>query len=231
MKIGGIQKLSLVDYPGKVAASIFTIGCNFRCGFCHNPKLVLPECYTETLDENDILDFLKSRTGKLDAAVISGGEPTLHQDLPDFIKKIKDMGYLVKLDSQGSNPDMLKKLLDAKLLDFIAMDIKAPLEKYSKIMSWEIDPKIIKKSIKLIKNSGLDYEFRTTVVKSQLSFEDFHAIGKAIRGAKRFALQHFKPNPEMVNTDKFKDETTYSDGEFEQIRQIMLKYVDTCVIH
>lgn len=231
MKIGGLQKLSLVDYPGKVAASVFTIGCNFRCGFCHNPELVLPEEYTDELSEKEVLDFLTTRIGKLDGVAISGGEPTLHKDLPDFITKIKKMGYAVKLDSQGSNPDMLEKLFDESLIDFIAMDVKGPLEKYSKIMSWEIDPEIIKRSINLIMNSGRGYEFRTTVVKSQLDINDFHKVGEMINGSRRYALQKFKPNVRMVDTKRFKNELTYSDEDFDKIKKIMEKYVETCIIH
>ena len=231
MKIGGLQKVSLVDYPGKVAASIFTIGCNFRCGFCHNPELVVPEQYTTPLNETEVFDFLKKRTGKLEAVVVSGGEPTLHKDLPDFIKKIKDLGYCVKLDSQGSNPDVLENLFNQDLIDFIAMDIKAPLDQYAKVMTWPIDPKIIKRSIRLIINSGIPHEFRTTVVKELFAPEDITAIGQAIQGADRYALQHFKPAAQMVNTEKYKDATTYSDEEFEAFRQSMLKYVKTCVIH
>lgn len=231
MKIGGLQKLSLVDYPGKVAASIFTIGCNFRCGFCHNPELVLPEKYTAELNTDEVLHFLESRVGKLDGVAISGGEPTLHKDLPDFIRKLKKMGYAIKLDSQGSNPDMLECLISQKLLDFIAMDVKGPLEKYSQIMSWPIEPKIIEKSIQIIMSSGLDYEFRTTVVKSQLEYSDFDNIGNMVKGAKRYALQKFRPNVEMVNTAEFKHAKTYSDEEFQKIKTIMEKYVDHCIVH
>lgn len=231
MKIGGLQKVSLVDYPGKVAASVFTIGCNFRCGFCHNPELVVPEQYATPLDEVEVLDFLKKRIGKLEAIVISGGEPTLHKDLPEFIKKVKAMGYLVKLDSQGSNPDVIENLFSQNLLDFIAMDIKAPLDQYAKVMTWPIDPAIIKRSIHLIINSGVPHEFRTTVVKELFAPDDIITIGEAIKGADRYALQHFKPAAQMVNTEKYKDATTYSDEEFEEFRKIMLKYVKTCVIH
>lgn len=231
MKIGGMQKLSLVDYPGKVAASIFTIGCNFRCGYCHNPELVVPDEYADPIIESEVLKFLKTRIGKLDGVAISGGEPTLQKDLPDFIKKVKKMGYLVKLDSNGSNPHILEQLISNSLVDYIAMDIKGPLEKYPLIMGWSIDPNVIKKSIRLIIDSGLPHEFRTTIVKSQLSVDDFEEVGKLVKGAKRYALQHFKASDHMVDTKKFKNETTYDDEDFEKMKSIMEKYVDECVIH
>lgn len=231
MKIGGLQKLSLVDYPGKVAASVFTIGCNFRCGYCHNPGLVVPERYAEEMDEGEVMAFLESRVGKLDAVVVSGGEPTLHRDLPEFMRRIKDMGYLIKLDSQGSNPDVLERLFAESLVDFVAMDVKGPLAKYEQIMGWAIDPERIKRSIRLIMRSKVGYEFRTTVVKSQLASEDFEEIGKLVKGAKRYALQRFRPNVEMVDTEGFRDAETYDEAEFEGFRQIMEKYVRECVVH
>lgn len=225
------MKLSLVDYPGQVAAAVFTIGCNFRCGYCHNPELVVPEQYTDELDEAEILKFLQSRVNKLDGVAISGGEPTLHKDLPEFIQKMKDMGLKIKLDSNGSNPDMLEKLFDRKLVDFVAMDVKGPLEKYKEIMSWEIDPAIMRRSVRLIIESGVKHEFRTTIVKSQLQPEDFHAVGKLVKGAERYALQHFRPNNCMVDTEKFKHESAYGEKDMERIRKIMLGYVKSCVIH
>jgi anaerobic ribonucleoside-triphosphate reductase activating protein len=231
MKIGGIIKTSLVDYPGKVACSIFTIGCNFRCGYCHNPELVVPDKYILALSSDDVLEYLKTRIGLLDGVAISGGEPTLHKDLPIFIKSIKDMGFLVKLDSNGSNPDMLEELLTDKLVDFIAMDVKGPLRKYEEIMGWQIDPKTIERSVGLIKNSGLPHEFRTTIVKSQLEVTDFVEIGELVKGAKQFALQHFKAIDEMVDTDGFRNEVSFSDEEFDQAQTIMSKYVERCIIH
>lgn len=230
MRIGGIQKSSLLDYPGHVCAAIFTIGCNFRCGYCHNPELVIPEKYADPISSQDVLDFLKSRVGLLDGVAISGGEPTLQKDLPEFIAACKDMGYLVKLDTNGSNPAVVAGLLKKKLIDYIAMDIKGPLEKYPSIMGWDIDTDLIKHSIELIKNSGLPHEFRTTIVKSQLSMEDFEKIGKLIQGAHQYALQHFLPS-ENLNNPAFANESTYSDSEFDQIQKIMQKHVKKCIIH
>lgn len=234
MKIGGIQKLSLVDYPGKTSAAIFTIGCNMRCGYCHNPELVLPERYTDAIPEDDILNFLKMRVGRLEGVVISGGEPTMHADLPEFFAKVKALGFFTKLDSNGTHPKMIQELLDRQLVDYIAMDIKGPLEKYQKIVAYPVDVDAVKKSIKIISTSGIDYEFRTTVVKSQISFnpdgeDDFDEIGKLVNGAPRFALQKFRAGRTL--NPRFEHEETYSDKEFKQIQKKMEKYVKVCVVH
>ncbi len=227
MRIGGLQKFSLIDYPGKISAIIFTIGCNFRCPFCHNPDLV-DETIENELDEEKFFEFLEKRKGSLDAVTITGGEPTMQDDLLPFIKKIKGMGFLVKLDSNGTNPQVLKKAIKEKLVDYIAMDIKSPLEKYGATVGRAVDLKKIKESIEIIKNSGLDYEFRTTVVKALLPKEDFPLIGKAIKGAKKYFLQKFVAT--RILNPQFIKKTTYSDEEFEEIRKTMLEYVKECNI-
>ncbi len=229
MKIGGIQKLSLVDYPGKTCAALFTIGCNMRCGYCHNPELVLPERYTDTIPTDDILQFLASRVGKLQGVVISGGEPTLHDDLPELIRHIRSLGFLVKLDTNGTNPEMLEQLLHDQLLDYVAMDIKGPPASYQTIAAYPIDMAAILGSIELIKHAGIDYEFRTTVVKSQISWDDFDTIGRFIQGSPRYALQKFMPGRTL--NPQFRHETTYSDDEFQQLQRKMERYVDICVVH
>ena len=229
MNIGGIQKVSLVDYPGKTAAALFTIGCNMRCGYCHNPELVLPERYIDSIPLADIMTFLRSRVGKLQRVVISGGEPTIHADLPDMIQEIKQLGFLIKLDTNGTNPDMLRQLYDASLLDFVAMDVKGPLEKYQEIAAYPIDIDAIATSIQLIQRSGVAYEFRTTVVKSQLTPSDVSAIGKLVQGSPRFALQKFRPGRTL--NPRFASEATYSDDEFAELKQTMEEYVGTCVVH
>ena len=194
MIFGGIQKLTLIDYPGKVAATVFTVGCNFLCPYCHNPELVDPKKIKEQqkISEREILDFLATRQGLLEAVCITGGEPTLSADLPEFIKKIKDMGFLVKLDSNGSNPAMLAKLLAEGLVDFIAMDIKAPLEKYKKIAGKRVSLENIQRSVELVQKAP-DYEFRTTVLPALLSPKDILSIGRWLQGAKKYYLQQFKP--------------------------------------
>jgi len=191
MKIAGFQKFSLIDYPGKISAIIFTQGCNFRCPFCHNPELVNPELFADTLDENSVLSFLKRRVAKLDGVVITGGEPLLQHDLVEFIERIKEIGYLIKLDTNGSYPEILKQLLAKNLIDYIAMDIKAPLEKYPNVVKTDAYTEKIMESVKIILNSNIDYEFRTTVVKDLLTEDDLICIAKLIRGAKRYVLQKF----------------------------------------
>jgi len=227
MKIGGLQKFSLIDYPDRICAIIFTQGCNFRCGYCHNPELVLPEKFLPSLDQSKILTFLQTRQGKLDAIVITGGEPTLHQDLPAFIKKIKKLGFLVKLDTNGTNPKMLEQLLDKKLLNYIAMDIKAPLEKYQKVVCRLVNVNQIKKSIRLIIKSQIDYEFRTTVVAGQLTKADLIKIGEVIQGAKNYVLQRFVPT--KANNPDFLQRKSYSKAWFQQAQKKLKNYVKVCI--
>lgn len=228
MLIGGFQKFSLIDYPDKICAIVFTQGCNFRCGYCHNPETVDPKKFSAPIPEEEFFSFLESRKGKLDAVSITGGEPTLQKDLIEFIEKIKGFGYLVKLDSNGSNPDVLREVIDSKIADYIAMDIKAPPERYSEVADAEIDAGKIKESVELIIGSGLDYEFRTTVVKNQLREKDFVGIGKMIEGAKLYILQKFVAS--KANDSDFLKKETYDDAEFERVRTLMENYVLKCEV-
>jgi len=196
VRFGGLQKFSLSDYPGKVAAVVFTRGCNFRCPYCHNPDLVRggdPE-NVDTLDEQQILSFLEQRRGRLQALVITGGEPTLHDDLPDFIARVKRIGYAVKLDTNGSRPEVLESLLQAHLIDFVAMDVKAPPDKYECLAGKRVDLPALRRSIDIAINSGVAHEFRTTAVKPMLCSEDIMCIGEMLRGAMRYTLQPFVPS-------------------------------------
>ena len=192
MRIGGFQKFSLIDYPNKISCIVFTQGCNFRCPWCHNPELVYPEFFTTSLKEEAIFDFLRRRKGKLEAVVITGGEPTIQPDLAEFIEKIKKMDYFVKLDTNGSSPHILKELIKSKLIDYIAMDIKAPPEKYSLLIGRDIDISLIFESIKIIENSSLEYEFRTTSVPSLLSEDDILRIKNMVNDEKRYRIQRFR---------------------------------------
>ena len=228
MLIGGFQKFSLIDYPGKLCAIIFTQGCNYRCPYCHNPELVKPELFEEPIPEEEIFSFLKSRKGKLEAVEITGGEPTLQKDLLEFVKKIKDMGFLMKLDSNGTHPEIIEEAIKLNLVDYLAMDIKAPLEKYEKVVRANTDIKKIEENIDLIMNSGLNYEFRTTVVKSLLSKEDIIEIGKIIKGAKNYYLQKFVPSKTL--DPSFAKAETYSDSEFKDFKKNLENYVDNCLI-
>jgi len=192
MKIGGFQRFSLIDYPNKISCIVFTQGCNFRCPYCYNPELVYPEFFTTPLKEEAIFDFLKRRKGRLEAVVITGGEPTIQPDLTEFIEKIKKMDYFVKLDTNGSNPHILKELIKSKLIDYIAMDIKAPPEKYSLLSGRDVDISLIFESMKIIENSSLEYEFRTTFVPSLLSEVDILRIKNMIKDKKRYRIQKFR---------------------------------------
>ncbi|MCX6766021.1 MAG: anaerobic ribonucleoside-triphosphate reductase activating protein [Candidatus Moranbacteria bacterium] len=193
MLIGGYQKLTLIDYPGKLAATVFTVGCNFRCPFCHNPELISNIKYQiSKIPEKEFFDFLKKRKGKLEGVCITGGEPTLQPDLIKFIKKIKRQGYLVKLDTNGSRPDVLKKIIDGKLVDFIAMDIKNYLGRYDETCGVKADKERVKLSVDLIKNSRIDYEFRTTAVPGLHKEKDFNDIAQWLAGAKTYYLQEYR---------------------------------------
>ena len=193
MRIGGLQKITLIDYPGKVAATVFFIGCNFRCRFCYNSDLVLPERIKKqkTISQKIFFNFLKARKNLLEGVCIGGGEPTIYKDLPEFIKKIKKMSFLVKLDTNGTNPTMLKQLIDKKLVDYVAMDIKAPKGNYEEVVGKKINIKNIEESIKILKKGKVDYEFRTTIVPTLHKKEDIIKIAQWIKPAKKYFLQNF----------------------------------------
>jgi len=230
MIIGGLVRFSLNDYPGKTSAVIFTRGCNFRCRYCHNPELVLPERFGEApeIPEGEVLKFLESRKGKLDAVVITGGEPTNHSDLPNFLKKIKKMGFLAKLDTNGTNSAMLGKIIKKGNVDYIAMDIKAPLDSdsYKKIIDVPADIEKLKKSIRIILESGLPHEFRTTIVKSLTSFDDLRRIVRSIKGAQNYFLQKFVPS--KLNDESLMKETSYSDEELNKLSTEFSTLVKRC---
>ena len=198
MLIGGLQKTSLLDYPGKISAIVFTQGCNFRCPYCHNPELLKADGNTLNMSVSTVLDFLKTRRGKLDGVVITGGEPCLHADLPEFIKEIKQLGFLVKLDTNGSCPGMLERLINENLLDYIAMDIKAPPDKYPLIAGVKTDVEKIQQSAKLIMESKIDYEFRTTIIKEMHSLDDIVSICKLV-GNVKYYLQNFEDSENVID--------------------------------
>lgn len=190
MIILGLEKLSLVDYEGHMCATIFTGGCNFRCPFCHNSGLVNQE--VEQIMESEVLEYLNKRKGILDSVTISGGEPTLQPDLDVFIRKVKDLGFFVKLDTNGTRPEVLKMLIDNKLLDYVAMDVKNNFDEYQAI-SGVVKPSIdkIKESLDVLKNSGIDYELRTTLVKEYHKENNIISLSKDLEGHKRLYLQKF----------------------------------------
>ena len=218
--ISGIKKTSLLDYPDKISAIVFTQGCNFRCGFCHNPGLLQVNSKKDIYSVDVFFEFLKNRVGKLDGVVITGGEATLQKDLIPFMQEVKNLGFLIKLDTNGYRPDVVQDVINQGLVDYFAMDIKAPLDKYSFVTNVDIDTDKIVKSIDLIMNSNIPYEFRTTVMKSQLSYEDFEKIGELIKGADRYYLQRFEAKTDILD-ETLKNEITYSDEEFEKIVEIL----------
>ena len=199
MRILGLQKLSLVDFPGKVAATVFTGGCDLRCPFCHNAPLVLPGRGTSALDAGGVLDFLASRRGLLDGVVLSGGESLLQPDAADFLAEVKAMGFAVKLDTNGCHPDALADILDRRLADYVAMDIKNSLEKYP----WTVgvpgfDTAPVERSARLLMEGPADYEFRTTLVRPFHEVGDMETIGRWLRGARRYYLQAFVDSGDLV---------------------------------
>lgn len=244
MIIGGLEKFSLIDYPEHLSAIVFTKGCNFRCQFCYNPMLVWPDnsagesIYDHNsplegdqrdylLNEDNLFDFLKERVNKLDAVVITGGEPTIQSDLPDFIKKIKKLEFKVKLDTNGTNPQMLSDIIREGLIDYVAMDIKATEKNYDLVTGISPEMNKIKKSINIIMNSKLPYEFRTTLVPELHYKKDIKEIAKLIEGAEKWFLQPFKSNTKLVN-DTFEGAISFTDKEMEEMCQIAKNYVKQC---
>lgn len=202
MRICGLQKVTLLDFPGQVACTVFTGGCNFRCPFCHNASLVLPEAMPQDMVVDDLLAFLRKRVGVLDGVAITGGEPTLHKDLPDLLRRIRELGYKIKLDSNGSMPERLRAILDEGLVDRVAMDIKNSPAKYAKtvgLATCDLAP--IQESAALLMENRVPFEFRTTVVRGLHEIEDFVAIGEWLRGDENYYLQAFTDSGELIASD------------------------------
>lgn len=227
MKIGGLQKTSLLDYPDEISAIVWTIGCNFRCPFCYNRDIVLGK--VRTIPTKDVFFFLEKRKKQLDGVVITGGEPLLQDDIFDFCKKIKEMSYLIKIDTNGTFPDKLKELIEKKFIDYVAMDIKAPKNKYEKLTNVKVDIKNIEESIKVLQNSNIDYEFRTTFVPELLTKNDIIEIGKWLKNSKKFYLQQFKPISSMISKDLV-DICPYSIEKLEKTIEEIKSYFDICEV-
>ncbi|GAB6100098.1 anaerobic ribonucleoside-triphosphate reductase activating protein [Halanaerocella petrolearia] len=223
MKIAGVQKTTLIDYPEQIASIIFTQGCNLKCPYCHNPNLISkPEIKTEYLPLEQLWKFLDNRKDLIDGVCITGGEPTLQPNLEELIKDIRNYGLKIKLDTNGSRPKVLKKLIDQNLIDYIAMDIKGPLDKYNKFTDRSITDQIIT-SINLIKDSNLNYEFRTTVVPSLHDTDDIKKIGKLITNANYYYIQNFR----SANTldPKLQEKQGFPPAKLEEFKQIAEDYV------
>ncbi len=227
MKIGGLQKTSLLDYPEEVSAIIWTVGCNFNCPFCYNKDLVNGNI-TE-ISEDEVISFLDKRKKMLDGLVISGGEPFLQKDLKSFCKKVKKLGYKIKIDTNGTFPDKLKELIDEKLVDYISMDVKAPKNKYIKLSGVKTDVKKISESIEVIRSSAPDYEFKTTFVPDLLKKEDVVDIAKWLKGSKRFYLQQFKNDTEVISS-KLLEKQLYPSKYLKETLNEIKPYFDECYI-
>ena len=221
MRIHGLQKMTLLDFPGRVACTVFLGGCDFRCPFCHNFELATGEA-KPIMDDTELLAFLRKRQGLLDGVAITGGEPCLHAALPDLLARIRELGYSTKLDTNGYHPAMLADLIESNLVDYIAMDIKNSPEKYARTCGVErIDMGPITESIAIIKDAAPDYEFRTTVVAELHEAADFHAMGKLIEGAKRYFLQAFTDR----DTVPFEGFSAPTQNELESYAEIARIYV------
>ncbi len=218
MRLGGLQKLSLIDYPGKLAAVVFTQGCNFRCGYCHNPELVIPRDYCPALPEEDVVVFLRSRQEYLEGVVVTGGEPTLQDGLISFLDRIKRLGYLIKLDTNGSRPEVLKQVLSLRLVNYVAMDVKAPPVRYHEVINAPVPVERIKESIQLILEAGIPHEFRTTVVKAFHSVGDLLEIRSLVEGARQYNLQRARLDGKVLDKGLLAREQ-YSDAEFERLKE------------
>jgi len=202
MKIGGFQKFSLIDYPGQLAAIVFTQGCNFRCPYCHNPGVVDPKRYSQKLDTEAVLRFLYRRRKKLGAVVVSGGEPTLQDDLIPFLKLLKAMRFKVKLDTNGSLPEVLEIVTNSRLVDYYAMDIKAPLPLYKLVSGSDIDTSFILKSMDIIRRAGVTYEFRSTYFDALLSLSDLSAMQELLKPGDKFTIQECRYGNNLVELSK-----------------------------
>lgn len=224
LPIKGLQKTSLVDYEGKVVCTIFLAGCNFRCPYCQNPDLINNPDKLPTIKEEDVIKHLKEKRKWLDGICITGGEPTVHKGLIDFIKKIKKENFLVKLDTNGTNPKMVKELLDNNLIDFISMDIKASLDNYDNVAKVKINKEDIQKSIDLITNSNIDYEFRSTILPKLHSKEEIKKIGEWLKGSKKFVLQSFRPKKCMDKS--YEKEKPFTKQELEEFRKLLKPFFD-----
>ena len=229
MLIKGVQGTTLVDFPGNVASIFFLANCNFRCPFCYNKDLVLNPETLRTIPEKDALEILEKRKGLIDGVVITGGEPTLHQDLPEFMLKIKKMGLKVKLDTNGTNPKMLKRIIDETLADYFAMDIKTSPEKYGIATGTKPDLKAIDESAKMIMESKIGYGFRTTVVPGLVELEDIEKIGKWLEGAEKYFIQQFRPMQTTIDPAYSKTEP-YSKETLLLFKKTAEKYFKKCEI-
>lgn len=232
MIFGGIQKTSVIDYPSKISCILFVQGCNFRCPYCHNPQLVGPGQPQSPVFEQEVFAFLSERKTWIDGVVITGGEPTLQDDLFDFCKRIKDLGFSVKIDTNGSRPEVVQDLVSSRLVDYIAMDMKTDPDRYVPVIAEAVDPDRIRESARSILASGLDHEFRTTCIKSIVDADAVRAIGKIIKGARRYVLQQVQYiDGHVLNPRYFKTNDRHLDAAaISALRDIGAGFAETCTI-
>ncbi len=227
MLISGVQKFTMLDFPEHTSAIVFTPGCNMRCGYCHNREFVLPEEIKKIscsfIDEKIIFNFLKKRKGLLDGLVISGGEPTLQKDLKSFIEKVRELGFKIKLDTNGANFEVLKDLVESGLLDYVAMDVKTSLSKYNELVGSLINIKDVESSIKFLKESRVPYEFRTTLVKEVHSTEIIEDMKKLLSGSDKYFLQSFRSGNTLE--EKFSSYNAFSKGKMIELKNEFSKCI------
>jgi pyruvate formate lyase activating enzyme len=218
----GLQRLSLIDYPRKLCATIFTAGCNFMCPYCYNEDIVVDYPAMPKMPEDKIIEFLHPRLGFLDGVCVTGGEPTIHRELPKFLGRLKSIGSLVKLDTNGSRPKALAYVMEKGLVNYIALDVKVPLSRYEETVRYRMKPEALMETIKLIRRSGVDHEFRTTVVPGLLDGDDLEEIAMTLAGSKRYVLQQFRPGKTLC--PDFKDVKPYSEAEMRRFRDRVAPY-------
>ena len=221
MEIGGLQKMTLLDYPGKVACTVFLSGCNFRCPYCHNSALVLPGRMGSGISQEELLEFLDRRKGKLDGVCITGGEPTVHRDLPELIEKIRQKGFLVKLDTNGSNPSMLEALIREKKIDYVAMDVKNSPERYGWTCGNSGILEGVQESVEILKQDAIDYEFRTTVCKPFHDAESMASLARWIQGCRRYFIQNFEDSGSLVGEGA----EAFSQQELQELFRAVRVYI------
>jgi pyruvate formate lyase activating enzyme len=230
MRIGGLQPVSLIDYPGRISCVVFLAGCNFRCPYCHNPQLTGdPALHAGRVPPDEAFAFLEQRRGRLDGVVVSGGEPTLHPELPEFCRRIRELGFAVKLDTNGSRPEMLARLLAEGLVDYVAMDLKTDPERYGETVAPACDADTLRASVDAITRSGLDYEFRTTCVRPLVTLEAVERIARFIRGCRLYVLQPFRPG-DILDPGFFDGDPGVSEAEMAELARAAERWVGRCIV-
>lgn len=228
MRFSGFQKTTFSDFPGKVASIVFTHGCNFRCPYCHNPDLVTGT-QRERIEEEEVLTYLERRRGRITGLVVTGGEPTIHRGLQDFLAKVRALDVSVKIDTNGSRPAVLERLLSENLVDYVAMDVKAPLQKYDTVAGDTVDTTLVAESIRLIVTSGVDHEFRTTALKTFHSVDDIDEIGHLIHGCQRYVLQPFSPR-QTLDLSLTDQDVGFSNIELAAMSERLIEADVSCTV-